>query len=616
MTRSHIRSLQQVDVLDRPPAFDRRAVTAVTPARADISLAALAGPGKLGTLLRVVGPVIDRVLGIHDLARRYEDYGLGGLDKHAAAARILEQQGIEMPGAEQLRQAVPADGPALVVANHPYGGMEGIMLAHILGEHRRDVKILANVGLRVLTDLSGFFIFTNPLSPRSRGNVPSLLACRRHLQGGGLLVVFPAGQVSSHQEPLGRISDAPWNRLPAQLALQTGATVTSVFIAGENRKRFHRMGRVHPRFRLLMLVREMLALRDRAVPLACARPLPSGLLARLGDAQEVNDVLRLRVYLADPARDVTWPRVADQRAERFAPLAPPSDAAVVAREVAALSAAQRLVQHKGYSVYCGYQRQLPQTVREIARLREKTFRPVDEGSGESLDTDDFDATYLHLFLRRDGDGEILGAYRLGQTDVLIDGDDLSGMYLSAMFDFGPGFENRRAPCLELGRSFIVPEFQKSVHGLFLLWKGIGTYLVRNPRYRTLYGTVSLSKLYAPRTVDLIDRVLSSRTDDVAPVEPFSIPEHPDLNDYLRGRDLGMKQLSTLVQALEPDGKDLPVLVRQYANLGARFHCLGIDRSFADTPGLLLSIHVPGIPPRHLDRYLGPDKVAYLAHEGP
>jgi putative hemolysin len=202
------------------PVDSQQPDSAGSDASRPISLAAFAGPGRAGMLLRLVAPVLDRVLGIRalarrydELARRYDEFEMRGMDKHAFVESFLDQQGIRIRGAEQVRAAVPDTGPAIVVCNHPYGGIEGVILARILGSRRADLKIMANVGLGIVGELSDFFIFTNPLRPSSRGNVTSIIQCRRHLESGGLLVLFPAGMVSFYQHDLGRITDASWNRL-------------------------------------------------------------------------------------------------------------------------------------------------------------------------------------------------------------------------------------------------------------------------------------------------------------------------------------------------------------------------------------------------------------------
>ena len=221
---------------------------------------------------------------------------------------------------------------------------------------------------------------------------------------------------------------------------------------------------------------------------------------------------------------------------------------------------------------------------------------------------------MHLFIFDHQNEEIIGAYRIGQTDLLQKDGDMSQLYLSQMFNFTPDFANQKQPCLEMGRSFIVEAHQNSFHGLLLLWKGIGAYVCKNPRYRTLYGTVSLSKLYDPRSVAIIDEVVVAERSGITAKSPFKGNLHPEAYEFLSENPVELEQLSALVKGIEADGKDIPVLLKQYYKLDAKFHCIGIDVNFNHTPGLLLSVDLPSAPEKLLKLYLGKEKASYLAYK--
>jgi putative hemolysin len=172
-----------------------------------------------------------------------------------------------------------------------------------------------------------------------------------------------------------------------------------------------------------------------------------------------------------------------------------------------------------------------------------------------------------------------------------------------MFEFKDSFVNRQQSCLEMGRSFLIPEYQRSFQGLYLLWRGIGAFVCQFPHYRTLYGTVSISKLYDPRSVALIREALVTPTDAVSAKTPFSFALHGELADLASRVDL-KDHLSALLASIERDGKDIPILAKHYQRLGAQFHCLGIDSNFNDTPGLLLSVELSKAPEKQLKLYLG------------
>ncbi len=300
--------------------------------------------------------------------------------------------------------------------------------------------------------------------------------------------------------------------------------------------------------------------------------------------------------------------------EAAPPVAPPEPKRVLAEELAALPLHQLLHTYRQFDVYCGALQQMPAVVREITRLRELTFREMEEGSGCEVDTDEFDATYLHLLVWDREMQAIVGGYRLGRTDELLRDQGPDGVYLGIMFHFDPSFYSG-PPMLEIGRSFVAPQYQRMHASLHLLWCGIGRYIVANPAYRKVYGVVSMSRLYDGRAVAAIrDALLEPQ----AAVTPKSAYE-PDLGDQWRAflsekQPLAMKEVSQIVRALEQDERDVPVLIRHYHKLGARFVSAAVDGNFNNTPGLLLSLDVPSIPAKYLKQYLGPDLNGYLTYK--
>ena len=358
-----------------------------------------------------------------------------------------------------------------------------------------------------------------------------------------------------------------------------------------------------------MLAHEMFKLDKHVISLAANNIIDIKQLKEYESVEKMNDFLRTQCYLNDQRYLSSWPE--DEKATFFQEINAAAKPLIIKNELSALPEKQHLLNFKSFSVYYGYQKQIPVCVQEIARLREITFRTLNEGSGEASDTDKFDATYMHLFIFDHKNEEIIGAYRIGQTDVLQRNGGLSQLYLSQMFDFRPNFINQQQPCLEMGRSFIIAAHQNSFHGLLLLWKGIGAFVCQNPHYRTLYGTVSLSKLYDPRSVALINEIMVSNATSVMAKTPFKGKLHPEVMEFITSNNLEIEQLSTLVMGIEGDSKDIPVLLKQYHKLGANFHCIGIDTNFNQTPGLLLSVDLPKAPDKLLKLYLGKAKEEYL-----
>ncbi|MEM7077445.1 MAG: GNAT family N-acyltransferase [Pseudomonadota bacterium] len=324
---------------------------------------------------------------------------------------------------------------------------------------------------------------------------------------------------------------------------------------------------------------------------------------------ELDDVLQ---YLRSTHIELPQSVYTEQDSAPLAPAVAPQE---LAAQLAALPAGNLMHTYRQFSIYALRQHEAPQVLDEVTRLRELTFRAYQEGSGLARDTDRWDADYVHLVAWDNDAQKILGGYRLGRTDELRATGDPQAVYLATMFDFSEVFYDG-APILEIGRSFVVPEYQKNHVSLHLLWCGIGRYLTANPRYRSVYGVVSMSRLYDPRTMAAIRDAL---------VEPLQTVEakavyDADLGDlwhaYLNAQQpLAMQQVSKIVRAMEADERDVPVLIRHYHKLGARFVSAAVDGSFNNTPGLLLCLDVPQIPQKYLKQYLGERLPTYLDYQG-
>lgn len=577
-----------------------------------ISIANIMPPEKKQGMMKFVIKLLDVVLGVKRINKLYVDYKMHDLPIDEFSERLLsEALSLNITGIEELQAKIPKTGPVMIAANHPFGGIEGVILALYISRVRPDLKVLANEGLRIFPEIQDYFIFTNPLSERNPKNGPSLRHCKKHLQSGGALMMFPAGRVSYYQPEKKSISEHEWNRVVGRLVQSCDATYLPIFIEGRNSKLFYNLGRIYYRLRMLRLAHELLNKKGATVNLYTGNPVKAKALSRIKDDRAVTDLCKALSYAQDPTSKRAWE---PDPVTHLKPLAEGIPASEILAEVQKLPAENHLLDYRNeYAVYYGFQKDLPKTLHEIARQREITFRELNEGSGESIDTDHFDATYTHLFAINKKTGALVGAYRMGQTDILLKDGDLSSLYLSKMFKFGPNFINQTQPCLEMGRSFIVKTYQGSFHALFMLWRGISTFMCRNPRYRVLYGTVSMSKLYDTRSAVFVREALVTPTTDVEPVKSLDIPLHPEIQDYAQTHSL-RDAITPMLASVEHDSKDIPVLLKHYMKLEADFHCLGIDQSFNDTPGLLLSVNLPKAPEKQLKLYLGEGREEYLAYD--
>lgn len=551
---------------------------------------------------------LDRILGVKKMNALYQQHKMQGLSKESFSDRLIELLELDIQGIDALQSNIPKSGPVVIASNHPFGGIEGVILARLIGEVRPDLKVLANKGLGIFKELSDYFIFTNPLSPNDPKNGPSLRQCMKHVNAQGALLIFPAGKVSYYQKAKAGISEHTWNKLVGRLVSIDQCQYVPVFVNGFNSPAFYRIEKLYFKLRMLFLGRELLNKTGATIQVSCGNAIKEKQISRDLNYEQKAKLCRALSYAQDNRWRYEWP--ADKITEQL-PIIEEIDKHQLLTELQALPSDQLLLTNKGYSVYYGYQSQLPLIVQEIARLREIVFRMHNEGSGQPLDTDHYDATYTHLFIIDNEQQKIVGAYRMGLSDKLMEKDGIAGLYLHKMFKFKSSFANQQGPCMEMGRSFLIPEMQGSYQGLLLLWKGIGRFAAKFPQYRTLYGTVSISKLFDPRSVKLIEQAYidNESASQVSAHNQFEFDSHVEIDELAEEIEL-RDQLTSFLSSIESDGKDVPVLARQYLKMGGKFHALGIDTSFNHTPGLLLSVHFPSAPEKLLKLYVGEEYEAY------
>ncbi len=300
----------------------------------------------------------------------------------------------------------------------------------------------------------------------------------------------------------------------------------------------------------------------------------------------------------------------------FQSIAEPADPAEVLAEISALNRRGPLAFQGKLDVFLAAAWEIPSILHEIGRLREVAFRAVGEGTGRALDLDSFDASYLHLFLWDREARQVAGGYRLGCTDVLLAAGGPQALYTSTLFRFEQPFLDFLKPGLELGRSFVAPEYQKSIHPLALLWRGIGRFVAERPRYARLFGPVSISREYSAASQDLIVRFLRDRRRDEAmsrwvhPYHPYGgLPDESGISARLQS----IEEVSAAVAATEPDRKGVPVLLRQYLKLNATLLEFNVDPDFSDVLDALVLVDLRQAPPAVLARYMGEE--GYRAFTG-
>jgi len=560
---------------------------------------------------------IEHAFGLAELDRIHGSlpHGVSG---EAFLSSLLDRLGVTLSAGPADLSRIPTSGPVVVVANHPFGGIEGVALARALKLVRPDVKLFANFLLGRIPGLRELFLFVDPFarkgSSRAHANAKALRSAMSWLSDGGLLGVFPAGEVASFDFRTFRVADPPWNPTIAGLARRTRAAVVPAYFPGRNRVIFQAAGLVHPKLRTALLPREFLARHGKSIELRIGTPVPAARLDEFADDARAIAYLRDRTeILAERVPPAVSPSAVAVQPRRTpvvpAAIVPAVPAAELAAEVSALPDEARLIVSDELQVYVARAGAIPKVLREIGRLREITFREVGEGTGREIDLDAFDATYLHLFIWNRAGREVVGAYRLGPTDEIIPAAGVRGMYTASLFTYDPRLFAAMGPALEMGRSWIRAEHQKSFTGLMLLWKGIGEFVGRHPRYATLFGPVSISAEYRSLSQRMIvaflerNRKMTDWSDWVRPTNPFREPRWP-------GAPRGPAQLtdledvSTFISEIETDQKGVPILLKQYLRLDGRLLSYNVDPDFANVLDVLIVVDLRRTSEKALQRYMG------------
>lgn len=549
---------------------------------------------------------------VRDLYRRVQESSDGfTLENLLSAMRIR----LRIDSADQAR--IPPNGPVVVVANHPYGVLDGAILATVLQRVRADVKILTNFLLGDVPELAEHCIFVDPFqTDRSvECNRRAMREALAWLQKDGMLAVFPAGEVSHFQMPVPQIVDPEWNDTAARMIRRSGASSLPVYFCGHNGVGFQLLGLVHPKLRTAFLLQQLLEQEGKTVEVRIGSEIPHDSIEEIETDRDATQYLRWRTYLLARRKKTenSWQEALRSRFV-FRPhkqTALPRSPEIFEKEIAELPLDRCLVENGDLAVCLASAREAPKLLEEIGRLREVTFRQVGEGTGKSLDLDRFDDYYWHVFLWNKAEREVVGAYRAGNTAEILASYGVDGLYTNTLFRYDERCFEKLGPALELGRSFVRPEYQRQYAPLMLLWKGIARLIAIHSEIAVLFGAVSISNEYSKASREVIYRFFKSRmqNDELAHLVEPRQPFRPGFLHRWECRGMwqairDLDELSNPIKDLEPDGKGLPILLRQYDKLGGKLVAFNVDRKFSDVLDGLVIVDLRQTTPSVLDRYMG------------
>jgi putative hemolysin len=531
--------------------------------------------------------------------------------------RLLAEMRIDLHvgAADQVR--IPAGGPVVVVANHPYGVLDGAILAVLLMRVRSDVKILTNLLLADIPELQQHCIFVDSHSDHSiAANRRALRQAVAHLRQGGVLGVFPSGEESHWQMPAAEIVDPEWNETAVRLIRKTGALALPVYLSGH----FQLLSMVHGKLRSAFLLQEFLQQEGKRVEVRVGSAIATDSIAAIADDREATEYLRWRTYLLAKRSksELPWPAVLRSKLanKNQEPIAASVKPELLAEEIAALPQSQHLAANGNLAVYLASASEAPHLLREVGRLREMTFRRAGEGTGKSLDLDAFDQYYSHVLLWNEEKRELVGAYRAGNTAEILAERGVGGLYTSTLFRYDEKIFQKLGPAWELGRSFVRPEYQRQYAPLLLLWKGIARLIALRPEIPVLFGAVSISNEYNDASREMIYRFFEARMQEdelaglIEPRRPFRPLRLRRWDCRSMNRALhDLDELSEPITDVETDGKGLPILLRQYAKIGGKLLGFNVDRKFSNVLDGLVVVDLRQTEAAVLERYMGRESAA-------
>jgi putative hemolysin len=525
---------------------------------------------------------------------------------------ILEGCGIDIEFDERELKNIPANGSFIAIANHPYGGIEGMVLLKILCMVRPDAKLMANFLLKKIPNLSDYFVAVNPFeNVEHSSSISGLKNTLELLNNGTPIGIFPAGEVSTFKVDKQEVTDRMWHPVVGKIIAKAKVPVIPIYFHGNNGLLFNLLSLIHPALRTAKLPSELFNKHGHTIRLRIGKPINVQDIPEYNNSTKLLNYLRARTYALgtglEEEKKIFNPRNLFKIKKLPEAIAPEISSEILEKEIAPLREDYRVWVEKNYEVFIAPTSSIPNTIREIGRLREVTFREVGEGTNKPLDLDEYDIYYHHLFIWDTEAKMIVGAYRIGLGDEIFYSIGKNGFYVSELFKIKSQFTPVLKKSIELGRSWIRKEYQQKPLPLFLLWKGILKYLIDNPRYRYLIGPVSISNSFSNFSKSLIVDYINRNHFDhemaqfVRPRKKFKVDLASIDTDLLMAGEDSFKGLDNLISEVETRNMKVPVMLRQYIALNAKIICFNIDPKFADCLDGFLVLDLEKVPQDILEK---------------
>ncbi len=564
-------------------------------------LAASDGLNKIGGITGA--KLLMRFLRLNKLNALYDE--LGDRKGLAFIDSLLDSLQVNFEVDEESLRNIPKKGAFIAVANHPLGGIDGLLLIKILAEARPDFKVMANFILKKIDPISEYIFAVNPFE--NRPDIKSTAGIKqsiKHLKDGSPLGIFPAGEVASFQKGF-HITDKKWSNSVLRFIKKANVPVLPVYFEGNNSLLFYLLGKIHPLLRTVKLPSELLNKQKKLIKMKIGQPISIEEQEKFADVEKYGRYLRANTFtLANTLKVKDFFK--KEKTTKQQEIIPAIKKEILSAEIAGLPESFKLYSNKSYHIYCLPSAMIPNILQEIGRLREITFRAVGEGTNNPIDLDEYDVYYHQLFIWDSEEERIVGAYRIGKGKEIMQQYGAKGFYLKSLFKIKQRFNPILEESLELGRSFIVEDYQRKPLSLFMLWRGILCMLLKNPEYRYLIGPVSISNDYSNLAKEIIVKFIKKYhfNYDLA---KFVKPRHKfkhntknvDTDIIIESAQKDINKLDKYIGQFESKDVRLPILLKKYISLNASIIGFNRDPLFNDCLDGLIVLDIYDVPEKIL-----------------
>lgn len=573
------------------------------------------GLNKIGFLKNPVAAMVMKFTKLNEVNALHEK--LKDTEGKDFFDKFLHELNLKYIVFEEDLAKIPKTGPFIVVANHPLGALDGVLMTKILMEIRPDFKVMGNFLLAKIKPMEPFVISVNPFENKKElhNSANGMRETLKHLENGGCLGIFPAGEVSNRNNEYGEILDRPWGKTALKIIKKAKVPVVPMYFHAKNSALFYRVSKIHPSLQTLLLPAEMMNEREKPIRIRIGKPIPVKSIEYQESIPELGEFLQRKVYLMKsyyekrkslqdllklPDLGLKLPSLKGENViQNIIDETPKED---IISEIENLKKTDKqLFTNGNYEIFFADYAEIPFIMREIGRQREIAFRAVGEGSNLPFDLDEYDQYYRHLFLWDNAAEKLAGAYRMALGVDVMKKYGVKGFYTSSLFEFDQELQPFFRKVIEMGRAYISSEYQQKPLPLFLLWRGIVHVCLRNPEHKFLMGGVSISNKFSEFSKSLMIEFMRSNYFDAAVAQHV----HPK-NEFkvkLKDRDRGillnevesdLNKLDKIIDDLEPHLR-LPVLIKKYIKQNAKVIAFNVDPNFNDAIDGLMYIRISDLP---------------------